>query len=176
VDDRAKEEIFANDLIPYEQLIAEDLAPTVMTAHVVFPALDPDQPATLSETIINGILRKKMQYKGVVFSDDLLMKAIADRHDLYDAALQHIRCGGDAVLICKHPEMAQDIVNRFKTELKAHRNDPIYQDVTDKLTQAYARIQQLRQHPQFTALSMPITKQSSDLFAKNHEYIAHLFS
>jgi beta-N-acetylhexosaminidase len=66
------------DLAPYRRLIAAGLAPTIMTAHVVYPSLDPQNPATLSPTILTGLLRGELGYPGVIFSDDLLMPAIAD--------------------------------------------------------------------------------------------------
>ena len=51
-----------------------------MTAHVLYPALDPELPATLSEPIVTGLLRHQLGYDGVVFSDDMEMKAIADNY------------------------------------------------------------------------------------------------
>ena len=50
-----------------------------MMAHVLFPELDPDLPASLSPAIVDGILRRELGYEGVVLTDDLEMKAVADR-------------------------------------------------------------------------------------------------
>jgi beta-N-acetylhexosaminidase len=75
--------------------------PMIMTAHVVFAAIDPDQPATLSSRVIDGVLRKRMGYDGVVISDDLDMKAIVDHIGVGDAAVRAIAAGCDALLVCR---------------------------------------------------------------------------
>ena len=71
-----------------------------MTAHVLFPALDDEFPATLSETMIGPILREELGYDGVVVSDDLEMKAVADHYGIGEACVRAIRCGCDQLLIC----------------------------------------------------------------------------
>jgi beta-N-acetylhexosaminidase len=70
----------------------------IMTAHVVFAALDPTKPATLSEAAITGLLRGKLGFRGVVVSDDLDMKAITDPAA---AAVAAVRAGCDVLLLCK---------------------------------------------------------------------------
>jgi hypothetical protein len=66
-------------LRPFEHAIANRLA-AVMTAHVRYPALDQAAPATLSKTILTGLLRRAMGFEGLIITDDLEMQAIADRH------------------------------------------------------------------------------------------------
>jgi beta-N-acetylhexosaminidase len=72
----------------------------LMTAHVSFPALDPKHPATLSESIVTGLLRHQLGYDGVVFSDDLEMRAISDRHSAGEAAILALLAGVDVALFC----------------------------------------------------------------------------
>jgi beta-N-acetylhexosaminidase len=72
----------------------------LMTAHVKFPALDPRQAATLSEPIITGLLRHQLGYDGVVFSDDLEMKAISDHYGAGEAAALALGAGVDVLLFC----------------------------------------------------------------------------
>lgn len=93
---------------PFEELQAVELAPFVracennlealMTAHVIYPALDRQFPATLSEKIITGLLRHQLGYEGVVFSDALEMKAIADHYGVEQAALLCVGAGVDVLL------------------------------------------------------------------------------
>lgn len=116
VDNREADIIQKVDLLPYHHLIAEHLAPTIMTAHVIYPKLDPNHPATLSKHIIQDWLRNEMNYEGIVFSDDLLMKAIADNYEIHDAAKQFFQCGGDVILICKQPELAQEVIDKLKSD------------------------------------------------------------
>jgi beta-N-acetylhexosaminidase len=88
----------AVELVPFRA--ACGVIPAMMTAHVVFEAFDPDVPATLSPAILDGVLRRKLGYDGVILSDDLEMKAIADRWGVGQAAVRAIEAGCDALLIC----------------------------------------------------------------------------
>ena len=71
----------------------------IMTAHVMYPALDPDRPATLSRRILTDLLRGELGYRGVVVSDDLGMKAVADRYPIEELAVGSIAAGADHLLI-----------------------------------------------------------------------------
>jgi len=72
----------------------------LMTAHVRYRALDPQLPATLSEPIITGLLRHQMGYDGVVFSDDLEMKAVSNHFSAEEAAARAVLAGVDVLLFC----------------------------------------------------------------------------
>jgi beta-N-acetylhexosaminidase len=72
----------------------------LMTAHVKFTALDPNQLATLSEPIVTGLLRHQLGYDGVVFSDDMEMKAVSDHYEAGEAAALAACAGIDALLFC----------------------------------------------------------------------------
>jgi len=94
--DKTRAELEALELKPFQALRA--VAPSVMTAHIVYPAIDPDYPATLSRTILGGILRQELGYDGVVITDALMMKAIADRYGYARAAVLAINAGADMIL------------------------------------------------------------------------------
>jgi beta-N-acetylhexosaminidase len=70
-----------------------------MTAHVVYPALDPDLPATLSRRIATELLRGELGFTGVLVSDDLGMRAVADRYPIEDLAVAAIEAGVDHLLV-----------------------------------------------------------------------------
>jgi beta-N-acetylhexosaminidase len=89
----------AVELAPFK-LAAQANLPMLMTAHVVFAALDDKQPTTLSEKVVTGLLRGKLGYRGVIVSDDLDMRAIAGRMGVDHAAVQAIRAGCDVLLLC----------------------------------------------------------------------------
>ena len=91
------------ELRPFAHAIQNGLA-SIMTAHVRYPALDPGEPATLSRRILTDLLRAKMGFRGVVITDDLEMKAIADSYGLGEAAVKAIEAGCDLVLICRNEE------------------------------------------------------------------------
>jgi beta-N-acetylhexosaminidase len=98
--------VVAHDL---ERLRRVELAPfaaaaragmeALMTAHVVYPALDPDRPATLSRRIATELLRGELGFRGVLVSDDLGMKAVADRYPIEALAVGALEAGVDHLLI-----------------------------------------------------------------------------
>lgn len=98
--------VVAHDL---ERLRRVELAPfaaaaragmeALMTAHVLYPALDPDRPATLSHRIATELLRGELGFRGVLVSDDLGMKAVADRYSIEELAVLTIEAGADHLLV-----------------------------------------------------------------------------
>ena len=87
------------ECVPFREAIRNDVA-FIMTAHILVPSLDEEKPATLSPVIVRGLLREELDFNGVILSDDLEMKAIADTYTVPDAAVQTIAAGCDGVLIC----------------------------------------------------------------------------
>lgn len=84
------------ELTPYQMLIDSGYADAVMTSHIVNRKLDPEgNPGTLSDDIITGILRNKMHFNGVVFTDDMQMHAITKHYGLEDAIRLAINAGVD---------------------------------------------------------------------------------
>jgi beta-N-acetylhexosaminidase len=96
---RTRAELDAVELAPFRAAI-EAGVPAIMTAHVAYPALDPSgEPATLSAPIVSGLLRGELKFQGVVVTDDLEMKAIADRWSVPEAAVRAVAAGCDLLLI-----------------------------------------------------------------------------
>lgn len=89
------------ELYPYRALMADGLADAVMTAHVFNRRLDRKRPATLSRSTIDGLLRGKLGYTGVVVSDDMRMGAIEQHYGMDDAAVLALAAGVDMVLIAQ---------------------------------------------------------------------------
>ena len=87
------------ECVPFREAIRNGVA-FIMTAHVLIPSLDEEKPATLSPRIVRAMLREELDFDGVILSDDLEMKAIADTYTVQDAAVQAIAAGCDGVLIC----------------------------------------------------------------------------
>jgi beta-N-acetylhexosaminidase len=87
------------ECVPFRAAIAADVA-FIMTAHLLVPALDEENPATLSSRIVKGMLRDELGFRGVIVSDDLEMKAIAKTWTVPDAAVRAIGAGCDGLLIC----------------------------------------------------------------------------
>ena len=95
--DRALDELRAVELPPFVRACQNQIE-SLMTAHVLYRALDADLPATLSATIVAGLLRKQLGYDGVVFSDDLEMKAVSDNYGAEDTVALCVGAGVDVLL------------------------------------------------------------------------------
>ncbi|MDQ6768118.1 MAG: beta-N-acetylhexosaminidase [Candidatus Eremiobacteraeota bacterium] len=88
----------ALELVPFAGAIGERVD-VIMTAHVVFPAVEPQRvPATLSPRILTGLLRNELGFEGVICTDCMEMQAIADRYTPQEAALSALAAGADMVL------------------------------------------------------------------------------
>jgi beta-N-acetylhexosaminidase len=125
------------ELVPFKEAIADQIS-MIMTAHVRYPHLDPDWPATLSGKILTGLLRQQMAYEGLIVSDDLFMKGIAEHWGQEEAAERFLRAGGDIVMLCH-----KDSVQR---RVAAHLVHTVEKDAEFRalLEQKLARIQALR--------------------------------
>ncbi len=99
-----RERLNSVELVPFKAAIAANVD-AIMTAHVFFPAIEsnPDLPATLSSSVLNGLLRQELGFKGVIITDDMEMKAISDRYSPGEAAVKAILAGTDIVLIASQP-------------------------------------------------------------------------
>ena len=102
------------ELAPFRAAVGR--LPSLMTAHVVFESLDPGVPATMSKAVITELLRREIGYEDAVFSDDLEMKAISDRHAIEEAGVLAIEAGCDLLLVCSDVEAAARLRERLTVE------------------------------------------------------------
>lgn len=86
----------------------------IMTAHIIFKALDPQTPATLSHNVITGLLRRQLGFKGLVITDCMEMKAIDTYFGTVNAAVMAIKAGADIVLISHTKEKQLGAVKAIK--------------------------------------------------------------
>jgi beta-N-acetylhexosaminidase len=100
------------ETIPYEVLINEGLCDMVMTTHIFNQNLDPEYPATLSRQVITGMLRDKLQFEGVIISDDLQMQAITDHFGLDKVVELALIAGVDVLAFGNNLAWEPDIVAR----------------------------------------------------------------
>jgi beta-N-acetylhexosaminidase len=127
----ARERLDRVELAPFVALLGD--LPNLMTAHVLFDALDAERPATLSPKVIRELLRGELGYRGVIWSDDLEMKAISEPYGVDEAACAAIAAGCDSVLICSNTE--QVLAAQRALTLRAER-DP---DFAARLREAAMR-------------------------------------
>lgn len=131
------------ELIPYRKLISKGLANAIMTAHIFNHNIDPDYPATLSKPTITELLRDKLNYKGVVISDDLMMAAIRNEYGLKTTIKKAITAGVDILVFANNsiydPEIvpkAHNIINELIDEDEISRN---------QINASYHRIMNLKE-------------------------------
>lgn len=96
--DTPVQQLILRDLTPYRAVVSADIA-SVMTTHTIFSALDPQHPATLSNVVIQRLLRGELGYNGLVVSDCMEMKAIADHYSPADTAILGALAGLDIILV-----------------------------------------------------------------------------
>ena len=96
VVDKPRAALEAVELAPFHAL--RERAPAMMTAHILYPALDRAHPATLSHAILGDVLRAQWRYDGVVITDSLVMQAIHQRYGHARAAVLALQAGADMVM------------------------------------------------------------------------------
>lgn len=107
----------AVELLPFAAWAKAGLS-SVMTAHVVFEALDADVPATMSGKVLHGLLRQTLAYTGVVVSDDLEMKAIAANYGIEDAVVKGVLAGVDLFLVCQDAAIQRSAISALEAAVK----------------------------------------------------------
>ncbi|RRR73546.1 glycoside hydrolase family 3 protein, partial [Streptomyces sp. RP5T] len=134
VDPRPYDEL---DLAPFRAAIAAGV-PMLMSAHVVFPALDANRPATLSRRILGDLLRHEFDFDGVLVSDALEMKAIADRYGEAAGARIALAAGADQVIVAV-PDLGVTLECRDAV-LEALRDGTLAEE---RVREAAGRVQRL---------------------------------
>lgn len=134
-----------NEITPYCSLIEGGEADGVMTAHIVNKKLDKSgKPGTLSKEIIGGLLRGKLKYQGVVFSDDMQMHAITKHYGLEEAIRLSINAGVDVLTFSNNIQGSQErtvdkvhqIIRKFVEEGTISKK---------RIDESFARIMKLKQ-------------------------------
>ncbi len=113
-----EQELRRDHIAPFAAALQAGVA-SFMTAHVVYPALDSSQPATLSPRILEQLLREEMGFQGVLFTDDLGMGAITNNGTVGAAAVAAIRAGADGLLVCRHLDAVRDVLAELRTTADA---------------------------------------------------------
>lgn len=108
------------ELLPFAAYARAGLA-SVMTAHVLFEAIDRTVPATLSPAVLDGILRRELGFGGVVVSDDLEMKAIANHFPVEEAAVQGTLAGVDLFLVCHRADVQRRAIEALVRAVESGR-------------------------------------------------------
>ena len=130
------------ELPPFRAAVDAGVA-MIMTSHVIFEPLDSKYPATMSRPALDGILRDQMHYDGVVISDDLEMKAIADHFELEDVIIRGVNAGCDLFALCHSADLQNQFIDILvhaveRGDVKRDRIDEATRRV-DRLLHDFAR-------------------------------------
>ncbi len=131
-----------DELEPYRILINHGIADLVMTAHVFNENWDPDFPATLSDHVINGILRKDLGFDGVVISDDMQMDAVRSYYGLETAIEKTILAGVDILSFANNSIYDENIVPTVHEIIKNLIDDGRISE--ERIDESYRRIRKLK--------------------------------
>lgn len=123
------------DILPFRLAVRAGI-PALMTAHVLYPALDPSYPATLSRKILTGLLRERLKFRGILFSDSLEMKAISVNYGVGPAAVRAIHAGCDVVLVCRGDREQEETVDALARERRDH---PDFRKAVAQASRRFAR-------------------------------------
>jgi beta-N-acetylhexosaminidase len=154
------------ELTPYKKLSDEGYIDAVMTAHIVNRKIDTrGLPGTLSDSVITGILRRKIGFNGIVFSDDLQMEAISKQYSLEETIKLAITAGVDILLFCNNvpgsEERKVDAIHEIITKLV--KDGTI---TPQRIDESYKRIMQAKKALSWDRAAL--TNEIMRLKAENH--------
>ncbi len=147
------------DWVPYKNAIAQG-ADTVIVTHVLVPKLKTSYPGSMSPIIINDMLRGKLNFHGVVMTDDMTMGAIENHYKIETAAVKSVQAGADIVMVAFHQKQQEAAFLALKHAVeqgsisKTRIDDSVYRIM--QLKQKYKLSDQTRSQPDIHSLNKSI--------------------
>ena len=128
---KTKSELESYEFIPFKTAIDNGI-PAIMVGHLLCTDIDNTYPASLSKTMVTGILKTELGFTGVVFTDDLTMDAIDNQYSVEDAGVMALNAGCDMLLVCHGYDNATNTINNIisavenRTLSESRLNDAVY--------------------------------------------------
>lgn len=164
--------LWNRELLPYRRLIELDLLPSIMIAHSIYPAIDPDHVATASKKLITGLLRQRMGFEGVITSDSITMGGMMNRYGLEESCVLALEAGCDLILQ-KQEEPAGDLDRCLDAVVEAIESGRLPEAEVDRKIERQVTLKQaygldrfnwhpdpdsVIRHPKFHAISNDLAK------------------
>jgi beta-N-acetylhexosaminidase len=144
--DGTRERLQQEEFVPFAAAIEANV-PMIMTAHILLPKIDPNLPASLSPSILDGMLRREMGFDGVIVADDLGMGALAHRYGCGDSAVMTLQAGTDIAMLCHDNSIVPGAIDALTAAIE----NGVFDSAT--WTASRARIARLRER--IIAAEMP---------------------
>ena len=116
---RSKQDLEAIDWAPYHTLIQQGAVHAIMVTHERIPAIDSTRPASLSQKIVEGILRNEMGFQGVIMTDSLTMQGISAYYPEGQAAALAVEAGSDLIMGAASPDDVATMISGIKEAMNA---------------------------------------------------------
>lgn len=123
IDERSYDNFLNNDYLPFEEGIKRKV-PSILVSHNIIKCIDSEYPATLSKMIVTGELRNKLNFSGIIITDDLSMGAVSSYVDDNSAAVLAINAGNDLII-------TSDFVNMYNSVITAVKSGKIKMETID---------------------------------------------
>ncbi len=164
-----KERLWNTELLPFQKAVQHDLE-SIMAAHVLYPEFDPDLPGTLSPAIIQRLLREELGFNGVVFTDDLEMKAVEDGWGVENSCVLALKAGADALLVCQDPVKQEKSLHAV---IRAVEEGEI---TVERIEEAAARVLDLKRRRLGTPFRIDHSRIEKTVGSKEHLELAETIS
>lgn len=128
--EKSADEVRRLELVSFRAAIAAGID-AIMSAHVIFPALEPDRvPSTVSRQVLTGLLREELGFKGLIISDGMEMRAVMDMFGIENASCRALNAGVDVALICHSAQQASDTMDYIECAVAAGTFDLAQNDAS----------------------------------------------
>lgn len=138
--DKSLDELMQTELVPFKRLIDEGID-AIMAAHIIYPQLDKESPASMSKIMLTDILRDKLGFNGMIITDGLRMGAVSDNFGMANACIASINAGADLLITGSGGE-AEDMTFTAQAEcIEAVKNAILSGEISEEtLNSAVLRI------------------------------------
>lgn len=153
------------EFVPFKRALRAR-AEMLMTAHILFPKIDPDWPATLSKIFVTDLLRTEFRYKELIVTDDLDMKALRNKYSVETIATRALEVGADMLLYCNEPEshvLGLEAVKKAVTDKKLS---------TATIEEAYEKVVAIKKKDLSSFSTLPLEEAKKIIGKESHKLIA----